>query len=220
MHGVLTRSYPYVVLKPRPSSTSLTYSTCWSRKATALRLMAITMQDGQPPVYPDIYGFPPFFTRQPNEDTWAAQCANWSEFIRDYCRSRRLWRLHVTDALETDLFWNKEINRRLKLKDALAVLKHMKNEGQIEWDGPAETTAIIFWKKPEEWATSIYEWIDSTGQRNSVLTLYEISEGDLTTSQDFHKVDLHVLRKALDVLVKRGSAQVFGHGDEIGVKFF
>ena len=29
-----------------------------------------------------------------------------------------------------------------------------------------------------------------------------------------------VLRKALDILVKRGSAQVFGTGDEMGVKFF
>jgi len=137
----------------------------------------------------------------------------------DYCRFHKLWRLHISDALETDLFYNKSLNRRLKPKDAMEVLESMISEGQLE-DQENSTVVVVYWRKPEEWANAIYDWIDSTGQKNSVLTLYEISQGDMTTSQEFHGIDPTILRKALDVLVKRGSAQVFGTGNEMGVKFF
>jgi ESCRT-II complex subunit VPS25 len=70
-----------------------------------------------------------------------------------------------------------------------------------------------------------------------VLTLYEISWGDLTRDQgmedprcgvtnglmagiEFHGIDPTVLRKALDVLVERSAAKVFGSAEEMGVKFF
>ncbi|KAH0610842.1 uncharacterized protein H6S33_011269 [Morchella sextelata] len=193
-------------------------------------------------IYPDHYDFPPFFTRYPNETTWTAQRTIWASFILDYCRHHRLWRLHVSDALETDLFWNKKLSRtplpsllpspslspadkpanagetgRLSPKDAAAILEWMAGEGMIAWDGAA---AVVYWRSAEEWAEAIYQWIDATGQKGSVLTLYEISEGDLTVSQEFHGIDPLILRKALDVLVKRGSAQVFGSEDERGVKFF
>lgn len=38
--------------------------------------------------------------------------------------------------------------------------------------------------------------------------------------QEFHDMDQEALLKALQVLVKRGKAQVFGNEDEKGVKFF
>lgn len=38
---------------------------------------------------------------------------------------------------------------------------------------------------------------------------------------EFHGIDPYILRKALDILVKRGTAQIFGaNEDERGVKFF
>ena len=42
----------------------------------------------------------------------------------------------------------------------------------------------------------------------------------LLTQTEFHSMDEAMLRKALNILVKRGSAQVFGSGEEMGVKFF
>ena len=39
-------------------------------------------------------------------------------------------------------------------------------------------------------------------------------------SPEFYAMDLDVLLKALQVLVKRGKAQIFGNQDEQGVKFF
>jgi len=53
-----------------------------------------------------------------------------------------------------------------------------------------------------------------------VLTLYELIEGEPTEKQDFHGLDMEVLQKSLNTLVKKGKAQVFGGDDQQGVKFF
>lgn len=37
---------------------------------------------------------------------------------------------------------------------------------------------------------------------------------------ELHGIDTQVLLKALNVLVKRGKAQIFGQEDSLGVKFF
>ncbi|PNP60195.1 hypothetical protein THARTR1_00219 [Trichoderma harzianum] len=37
---------------------------------------------------------------------------------------------------------------------------------------------------------------------------------------EFHGMDNQVLMKALNILVKRGKAQIFGSEDSLGVKFF
>ena len=83
-----------------------------------------------------------------------------------------------------------------------------------------------------------YWWqVDETAQKNTVLTLYELTESEATLSQgmlivletrkitdrvdlEFHGMDPELLQKALSVLVKRGKAQVFGQEDQQGVKFF
>ena len=56
------------------------------------------------------------------------------------------------------------------------------------WSGKAgdltgRTTAWIYWRRPEEWAEVIMDWIDSTGQKGSVVTIYELTQGETTASQ-------------------------------------
>ncbi|OJD20436.1 hypothetical protein ACJ73_08231, partial [Blastomyces percursus] len=62
--------------------------------------------------------------------------------------------------------------------------------------------------------------VEETAQKNTVLTLYELTEGEATIAQEFHGMDPDVLARSLNVLVKRGKAQVFGSEDSQGVKFF
>jgi ESCRT-II complex subunit VPS25 len=65
------------------------------------------------------------------------------------------------------------------------------------------------------------EWVERTGQRGTVLTLYEIAEGDASRREEFAGIDAELLQRSLGVCVKRGRAQVFGSGGEgEGVKFF
>jgi len=80
--------------------------------------------------------------------------------------------------------------------------------------------AWIYWKRPEEWAGLVEGWVDATGQKNTVLTLYELTESDATRDQEFYGMDLELLQKSLQILVKRGKAQIFGTEDQLGVKFF
>ena len=42
----------------------------------------------------------------------------------------------------------------------------------------------------------------------------------LVCPTEFHGMDPELLRKALNLLVKRGRAQIFGSEDSLGVKFF
>lgn len=41
-----------------------------------------------------------------------------------------------------------------------------------------------------------------------------------TIYTEFHDIDPEVMLKSLNILVKRGKAQIFGSDDEKGVKFF
>ncbi|KAI1929604.1 hypothetical protein LOZ58_002844 [Ophidiomyces ophidiicola] len=176
--------------------------------------------------FPAAYSFPPFFTLQPNTQTRLSQFQKWSALIQSYCRHRRLYRLSLVDAIDSPLFHNKEIRKRLSLEDARRIVDWMCGaEGGVraEWvggDAAGKSVAWVWWRTPEEWAAMIADWVEETAQKNTVLTLYELTEGEATVSKEFHGMDPDVLQKSLQVLVKRGKAQVFGNEDQRGVKFF
>ena len=52
------------------------------------------------------------------------------------------------------------------------------------------------------------------------MTIYELRESDAVQGQEWVGMDEDMLRKCLDVLVKKGRCQVFGQVDGSGVKFF
>ncbi|KAF2199045.1 ESCRT-II complex, vps25 subunit [Delitschia confertaspora ATCC 74209] len=189
--------------------------------------------------FPPHYSFPPFFTLQPTLSTRQSQLSSWSTLLQSYCRHLHIFTLSLLDALETPLFYNRTLSRRLSLRDARAVVDYMCSEEgghRAEWilasqsnsskkgSKPAsddeKTKLYIFWRRPEEWATVIEDWVDGTGQRGTVLTLYELAESDVTKKEEFHGMEEELLRRCLGVCVKRGKAQIFGAEGEMGVKFF
>jgi len=174
-------------------------------------------------VFPLIYSFPPFYSFQPNASTRASQLRHWSSLIQAYCRHYRIFKLTLVDALDSALFHNTTIRKRLSDKDAKSIIDYMvSKEGgeRAEWIGTQKAAAWIWWRKPEEWAALLEHWVNDTGQKGTVLTLYELVEGEATERQDFHGMDTEVLHKSLNTLVKSGKAQVFGSDDQQGVKFF
>lgn len=58
----------------------------------------------------------------------------------------------------------------------------MRKDGRAEYVGGKETGDVVwvYWRTPEEWAGLVEEWVDGTGQKGTVLTLYELTEGDAT----------------------------------------
>ncbi|KAI1336991.1 ESCRT-II complex, vps25 subunit [Xylariaceae sp. FL0016] len=188
--------------------------------------------------FPREYHFPPFFTRQPNLTTRHAQLSKWSALVLAYCAHHRIYKL----SLSADLFHNARINRRLSLADAREVFGFMRKEGRAEYvtgreegfgssgwtggggvggkDGAGGEVVWVYWKTPEEWAALVGAWVEETAQKGTVLTLYEITDGEGARGTEFFGLDPEILQKALQVLVKRGKAQIFGQEDQQGVKFF
>lgn len=144
--------------------------------------------------FPATYNFPPFFTPQPNTNTRHSQLQKWSSLIQAWCRHHRQYRLSLIEAIDTPLFHNTQLRKRLDLREARAVIDWMAKSESEGGDGRAEwiegsgtqapkTVAWIWWKRPEEWADVIADWIEGTGQRGVVLTVYELTQGDATVSQ-------------------------------------
>lgn len=150
-----------------------------------------------PFIYPKSYTFPPFFSLQPNLQTRLSQLRKWSRLIQRYCLHHRIFKLSLLAALDTSLFKNAELKKRLGLGDAVEVVDWMtRDEGgrRAEWvgdgtgvvEGKKERgggTAWVYWKRPEEWAEVIAGWVEDTGQKNTVLTLYELVNGEMTVGQ-------------------------------------
>ncbi|ETN46340.1 uncharacterized protein HMPREF1541_00524 [Cyphellophora europaea CBS 101466] len=177
----------------------------------------------EPFEFPARHSWPPFFSAQPTLQSRQAQLSRWSTLIQRYCRHYRLYNLTLVDALDTPLFHNATLKKRLSLADAKAIIEHMASaagDNRAEWVSSEKSAAWIWWRKPEEWADLIAGWVEETGQKGVVLTLYELVEGEATMNQEFYGMDTRILRRALDTLVKKGKAQVFGTEDQQGVKFF
>ncbi|KAK0385148.1 hypothetical protein NLU13_7626 [Sarocladium strictum] len=174
-----------------------------------------------PFTFPPEYNFPPFFTRQPNTTTHHAQLSKWASLVLAYCRHHRIFRLNLLD-LESPLFCNTIIDRRLSQRDVRDVALFMHKEGRVEFvsGGVNGDIVFVYWKKLEEWAAAVEQWVDDTGQKGAVVTIYELTQGDATAGTELHGIDTDVLLKALNILVKRGKAQIFGQEESQGVKFF
>ena len=111
------------------------------------------------------------------------------------------------------------------------------------------STYLVYWRKPEEWGQMIYDWVMDHGLASSIMTFYEITDGDMAEtmgesiclcldrcfalrpwflwcdaycSTEFRQMPVPLLRKSLDILVKKGKAQIIrGEGDSgDGARFF
>lgn len=83
-----------------------------------------------------------------------------------------------------------------------------------------KSAILVYWRRPSEWATLISDWVDSTGQNGSVLTLYELVESDAVQNQEFRGLHPAILKEVVDVLVGRQKAAVMrdGTGLVAGIK--
>lgn len=168
----------------------------------------------EPFPFPREYFFPAFFTRQPNLTIHHAQLTKWSSLVLAYARHRRIFRLALSAAADSDLFFNRALDRRLAPPDIREVVDFMRKDGRAEYLQPGDVGAssssssggnsngdassssstaasaaagagagdvvLIYWRKPQEWAALIEAYVDETAQKGSVLTVYELTEGENT----------------------------------------
>lgn len=63
------------------------------------------------------------------------------------------------------------------------LLTYMVKQGKASWlHGAApnnkSSAALIYWRKPEEWAQIIYKFVDRIGGIGSIYTVYDLIDGD------------------------------------------
>ncbi|KAJ1794629.1 hypothetical protein LPJ59_004491 [Coemansia sp. RSA 2399] len=174
--------------------------------------------------FPEIHNFPPFFTRQPNESTWKEQRRMWCDLILAYFRHMHLSGMTLAEVVTEPPFSNRRIHRSLRVDMLREIVEELVKQGNACWTGQKNTndTCLVFWRKPEAWASIIHQWVSDVGMLNTVLTFFELANGEDTADQEFHNIDPLTLRRALDVLQGQGKAQLFvgTSDDDIGVKFF
>lgn len=105
------------------------------------------------------------------------------------------------------------------------------------YDPPRQTQSMLLhWRLPEEWAEVLYDWVRtlsslsymrfcrpynsqvvSTGQLNTILTFYDITDPPLESL--LMNIPVPLLRKAISILGKTGRSQMIAIADGEGVRF-
>ncbi|WVN87288.1 uncharacterized protein L203_102466 [Cryptococcus depauperatus CBS 7841] len=169
--------------------------------------------------FPAIWSFPPFFTLQPNPSTLARQLEIWRSLLLAWARHERVFEVNA-DSTGKDVlqvFENREINRKFLPESIKTLLTEMTKNGEASPEPPKQDSRyLIYWRRPEEWGDIIHRWVMENGLNSSIMTFYEIVDGDLSHTTEFRKLPTSILRKALDTLVKRGRAQILEGRGEVG----
>ncbi|KAF8645062.1 hypothetical protein AX16_008120 [Volvariella volvacea WC 439] len=173
---------------------------------------------------PSIHSAPPFFTQQPNPATQAIVTEQWTRLILSYARYKRLFTLRVEDAETTGGDWdevlrNTRINRKLRSSHLSSIIASMVAKDLASYEPPRQTRSVLlYWRLPEEWAEVLHDWANSTGQLNTILTFYDIT--DPPVESPLTNIPIVLLKKAISILAKTGRAQLIAIADGEGVRFF
>ncbi|OCF30405.1 ESCRT-II complex subunit VPS25 [Kwoniella heveanensis CBS 569] len=167
--------------------------------------------------FPAIWSFPPFFTLQPNPTTQAHQLELWRALVLRWAKHERVFEVNTDGDDPGGVFDNKGIKRKLLPPTMKRLLGEMAKNGEAAADPPKQDTRyLIYWRRPDEWGDLIYTWVTDNGLNASIMTFYEITDGDLSHTTEFYELPTPLLRKALETLVKRGKAQLLEGKGEIG----
>lgn len=96
--------------------------------------------------------------------------------------------------------------------------------GHAEWLVKGKK-ALIFWRRPAEWADSLYNWARERGMIGTIVTAYELFESDDAKGEPFHGLPEPMWQRVISNLEKEGKAKAFSQEDgavssETGIKFF
>lgn len=116
-----------------------------------------------------------------------------------------------------EILRNERINRRVLPSYLTSLISAMASRNLAYYEPPKQTRSVILlWRLPEEWADVLHSWGTATGQINTILTLYEIT--DPPVPSPLSGMPLSLLQRAIAVLTRTGRAQLIGVADGEGVR--
>lgn len=159
------------------------------------------------------------YSLQKHTETRKQQISRWKELILSYAKQNNQAVININD--DSELFSNSKINRTLDRELREVILTELCKSKNAEIVG-AKNSGIyeIYWLTVDEWSNVIYSWAVNAGMTNSVLTLFELLNGDDTRDQQFYQLNEQVFMKALKHLEGKGKCEVMEIDGNYGVKFF
>lgn len=121
---------------------------------------------------------------------------------------------------DSELFHNSKINRTLDRETREMLMNELCNSKNAAAIGKNTGTYEIYWNTLEEWSNIICVFAVNSGMTNSVLTFFELLNGDDTRNQEFYQLSEQVFMKALKHLESKGKCEVMEIDGNYGVKFF
>lgn len=139
--------------------------------------------------FPKLYNFPPFFTRQPNQQTYHTQLEAWRKIVIEYCRFYRIWALSLngtaltnvkagsssgddadeesepsgTEGEKASVFKNTKINREVKGDFIMTIYESLIEKKEASWinEQNQRLGILIYWNSLEDWATMLMNWVSN-----------------------------------------------------------
>lgn len=170
--------------------------------------------------WPWQYSFPPFFTLQPHLETRTKQITAWINLILEYCKLAKLCIIDVREAVTLPLFNNTAIDRKLDVPSIITLLTELQKTGNAAPLDKQKNRWEIYWHTLEEWGSIIYNYISNVGAMNSVMTIFELTQGDDVKGEEFFGLDVDIMIKALRTLEEKRKCELILFDDQQGVKFF
>lgn len=145
------------------------------------------------------------------------QLNTWADLVMKYQKSLNQPVININDE-KTELFVNKELNRRLNVDGRSLVMDTLEKSAHAAPVDPKKRDKWeIYWYTLDEWANMIFKWATDNAMLGQVCTIFEIANGDNSTDQEFHGLSDDILLKSLQRLEQSGKCELIG---EDGVKFF
>lgn len=180
--------------------------------------------------FPKIHSFPPLFTSQPNATILQNQLNSWSEIILAYCQHYSITSMSIdgsvlycqNEELRIEdlppLFENKLISRAVSEDFKQTIFKHLihkLNKAEYINSKKPELGLLIYYRSLVEWSKVLYDYVENSGQLDTILTVYELTKlEDSGLPQELKNLDYNLLVKILkNVLIKQGSAQIIMNDD-------
>lgn len=136
--------------------------------------------------FPPIYNFPPFFTKQPNLNTYQTQLEQWKNIIIGYCKSQKIWAISIKgvplnseddDEEEDDDYMFNDDEQQLgaieELNDNKTNGKSIFKNDQIERVVPNEFIIEILEYLIK---SNVGEWIDPKNKNHGILIYWHTVE--------------------------------------------
>jgi hypothetical protein len=163
-----------------------------------------------------LQNFPPFYTRQINDQVRQHQITAWHTLILNAMSTSQKYLLTVSGALQQEPFINKHLARQLDRSFLVEILNHIVQRGDGLWVKEGES-CLVYWRRPRE----IGQELLKTFEPGYLCTVWEVLRAPEWKGKAFWGIEPEMMQQVLQVMQAEGQVKVIQAPSalECGIKF-